>query len=564
MMRSFRPLLSALLATAALSAAAPAAATTYVMVEDPVLADQASAVVDARVVAVEPAPVAGRPATDYTVEIERLVAGSAPGTTLIVRVPGGVRPDGLELRIWGVPRFAVGERALLFLVPRDDGTFGILHLALGAFHRVPAAGSPPLALRDLAGAEVWDLPSLDPRAEGGRTRDYDAFAGWLEDRAAGIERPADYFLDTPPTALARISQRFTLIGGGGMNLRWFEFDSGGSVPWFAHSAGQAGLPGGGFDEFRQALQAWNGEPRTPVNLTFQGQTGANRGLVTFDGINVLLQGDPNGEIAGQFVCGAGGTLAIGGAWSSPSQVGDFQGETYRRIVGADIVMNDGIECNVNFNRCYPEFIALVYTHELGHTLGLGHSCGDGRSPSCADNPHLAEATMRASAQGDCRGAAIRADDAAGLRRLYMPPGGGRPRGPNAPGGLEGALKGAFVELRWQDNSEDEDGFRIYRSADGGDFVPLATVDANVTLYYDDSIAPATAYRYRIASFNGKGESGQSQAVTVPVPPVTPVTVDLALAQPGAFRVGEPVELRAAFSGPAAHAVWSFGGGAVGF
>ena len=558
-MRSCRPRL------AALWAAAPATATTYVMVHDPVLADQASAVVDARVVAVEPAPLAGRPATDYTVEIERLVAGSAPGTTLIVRVPGGVRPDGLELRVWGVPRFAVGERALLFLVPRDDGTFGILHLALGAFHRTAAAGSPPLALRDLAGAEVVDLPTLEPRAEAERARDYDAFAGWLADRAAGIERPADYFVDAPPAGLARISERFTLINGGGMNLRWFEFDSGGSVRWHANSAGQAGLPGGGFNEFRQSLQAWNGEARTPVNLTYAGQTGARTGFEDFDDLNTLLQGDPNGEIAGSFRCGSGGgTLAIGGAWSSADQVGNFQGETYRRILGADVVMNDGIECNEIFNRCYAQLIAVIYTHEIGHTLGLGHSCGDSRSPSCAGAPHLAEATMRASAQSDCRGAAIKADDAAGLRRLYQPPGGGRPRGPNAPGGLEGELREAFVELRWQDNSEDEEGFRIYRSADGGEFVPHATVNANVTVYFDDSIAPATAYRYRIASFNGQGESGQSQAVEVPVPPVTPVTVDLALGQPEEFRVGESVELRATFGGPAEHAVWDFGGGGVGF
>ncbi|HEX6199600.1 MAG TPA: hypothetical protein VF150_04990, partial [Thermoanaerobaculia bacterium] len=559
-----RRLVSALLA-AVLAAAVPASATTYVMVEDPVLADQAAAVVDARVVSVEPAPVAGRPATDYTVEIERLVAGSAPGTTLIVRVPGGVRPDGVELHLHGMPRFAVGERALLFLVPRNDGTFGILHLGLGAFHRVAAAGAPPLALRDLSDAQEVVLPGSKPSPDAGRARDYDAFAGWLADRGAGIERPADYFTETPPAALPRLAERFSLLGGGGLHVRWFEFDSGGSVPWQAHSAGQAGLPGGGFNEFKAALQAWNGESRTPVKLTFAGQTGASQGFEDFDGVNTLLQGDPNHEIDGKFRCGSGGgILAIGGPWTDPDRRGTFRGEEYLRAVGADIIMNDGVECQEIFNRCYAELIAVIYTHELGHTLGLGHSCGDSRSPSCAESSHLAEATMRASAQSDCRGAAIRPDDAAGLRRLYEPPGGGRPRGPAAPGDLAGDLRKAFVELRWKDNSEDEEGFRIYRSADGGDFEPLATVGPDVTVFFDDSIAPATAYRYRVAAFNAQGESGQSEPVAVPVPPVTPVTVDLALAQPEEFRVGEPVELRASFSGPAEIAEWDFGGGAVGF
>jgi hypothetical protein len=566
MMPPCRLLVSALLAAAILAAAVPASATTYVMVEDPVLADQASAVVDALVVSVEPAPVAGRPATDYTVEVERLVAGSAPGTTLIVRVPGGVRPDGMELQLHGMPRFTVGERALLFLVPRDDGTFGILHLGLGAFHRVAAAGSPPLALRDLSDAQEVVPPGSEASSDAGRARDYDAFAGWLADRAAGIERPADYFTETPPAALPRLAERFTLVNDGGLHRRWFEFDSGGSVPWEAHSAGQAGLPGGGFNEFKAALQAWNGESRTPVKLAFAGQTGASKGFDAFDDINTLLQGDPNNEISGSFRCGSGGTLAIGGTWAVGSQRGTFRGEEYIRVLGADIVMNDGVECNEIFNRCYGDFIAVIYTHELGHTLGLGHSCGDSRSPSCAGNPHLLEATMRASAQSDCRGAAIRSDDAAGLRRLYEPPGGGRPRGPAAPGSLEGDLRKAFVELRWVDNSEDEEGFRIYRSAGGGDFEPLATVGPDVTVFFDDSIAPATAYRYRVAAFNAKGESGQSQPVEVPVPPVTPVTVDLdlLLAPLEDIQVGKPVDLLARFAGPAEIAVWDFGGGAVGF
>lgn len=566
-MRSRRPLLFPLLALALLALVAglpPASATTYVMVDDPELADQAGVVVDAQIVSVEPAPATGRPATDYTVEVETLVAGSAPGTTLIVRVPGGARPDGLELRLHGVPRFTVGERALLFLVPRKDGTFGILHLGLGAFHRMAVPGRPPLAVRDLSEAEEVVRPGSEPSPERHGPRDYDAFAGWLADHAAGIERPADYFLDGQAAAMPGISERFTLVSQDGLNRRWFEFDSGGSVPWFAHSAGQPGVAGGGFSEFQQALRAWNNEPRTPVNLSFRGQTGASDGFEHFDGINTLLQGDPNDEIAGTFRCGSGGTLAIGGSWAAPSQRGTFRGEEYHRILGGDIIMNDGIECQSSFHSCFPAFLAHVYTHELGHTLGLGHSCGDSRSPSCQGNPQLAEATMRATAQPDCRGASIFADDIAGLRRLYAPPGGGGPRGPNAPSGLEGDLLQGFVELRWEDRSEDEVGFRIYRSADGAPFALLAAVEPDVTVFFDDSIAPATSYRYRVAAFNDRGESRRSDLIDVTVPPVTPVTVGLSLAPNQEIRVGEPVELLARLTGPAEIAEWDFEPGAVGF
>ena len=56
-----------------------------------------------------------------------------------------------------MPTFTAGERALLFLSPRPDGSFGIFQLFLGAFHEVPAGGRR-LALRQLAGARAVRPP----------------------------------------------------------------------------------------------------------------------------------------------------------------------------------------------------------------------------------------------------------------------------------------------------------------------------------------------------------------------------------------------------------------------
>ena len=95
-------------------------ATTYKMMSDDHLADAASAIAQVRVTAVEPSPVAGMPSTDYLVQIERLVKGFVPGSTLVVRVPGGIGADGLGLKIWGAPAFRRGERALLFLAPHAE------------------------------------------------------------------------------------------------------------------------------------------------------------------------------------------------------------------------------------------------------------------------------------------------------------------------------------------------------------------------------------------------------------------------------------------------------------
>jgi len=56
-------------------------------------------------------------------------------------------------------------------------------------------------------------------------------------------------------------------------------------------------------------------------------------------------------------------------------------------------------------------------------------------------------------------------------------------------------------LYWQDNSIDEDGFRIERATSpDGPFSPIATVGANVTEYMDDDLTPHTTYYYRVCGF----------------------------------------------------------------
>ncbi len=62
-----------------------------------------------------------------------------------------------------------------------------------------------------------------------------------------------------------------------------------------------------------------------------------------------------------------------------------------------------------------------------------------------------------------------------------------------------------VMLTWTDNSDNEDGFKIYKSMNGVDFDLLTTVGADVTTYTDSGLTRKTRYYYKVCAFNSYGE-----------------------------------------------------------
>ena len=84
-----------------------------------------------------------------------------------------------------------------------------------------------------------------------------------------------------------------------------------------------------------------------------------------------------------------------------------------------------------------------------------------------------------------------------------------PNPPLAPAGLTATVAGSNrINLTWQDNADDEDGFRLERNVDSA-FVEIAVLGANATSYADTGLAAEVTHAYRVRAFNIGGQSGYS-------------------------------------------------------
>jgi hypothetical protein len=93
--------------------------------------------------------------------------------------------------------------------------------------------------------------------------------------------------------------------------------------------------------------------------------------------------------------------------------------------------------------------------------------------------------------------------------------------PFAPSGVESkAISCAEIQIKWQDNSNNETGFRIYRNG-----VMVGEVSRNVEEYVDRNLKYATEYRYYILAYNPAGDSMSLEIVARTKNPPLTVRID---------------------------------------
>ena len=95
--------------------------------------------------------------------------------------------------------------------------------------------------------------------------------------------------------------------------------------------------------------------------------------------------------------------------------------------------------------------------------------------------------------------------------------------PAAPSALQATpLAAGQIQLDWADNSGNETGFAIERSANGTTgWQEIVLAIENTTTYQDTGLAPGTSYFYRVLTYNQNGNSGYSNTASATTAEVAP-------------------------------------------
>lgn len=313
------------------------------------------------------------------IAVEERVKGIDAGTRFVEIVQWGGQLGDEWMAESGAPSFAKDERVLLFLRRNARGEWTSYGLSLGAFR---FDGETLTRGDEIAGFDEDGNVHIE------RARSRGAFLAFVR----GETSRADYFVSAPAVRPIQPHANFTSSGytsrfedsvdtpirrtGSFLTVAWQLFGTQNDLDLAAAvDAGNA---------------AWNAQ--SPSIHYSRSATPASAGRSGDDFEARVIANDPFGEI-GQSCCPGAAAVTF---WFGRNATHPFNGETFRTLTHADIVVNHSL----TLANTGQQLFDTIITHELGHSLGLRHSDQDNRlAGTCA--PPL-DCCINTSERGNCR------------------------------------------------------------------------------------------------------------------------------------------------------------------
>ena len=176
--------------------------------------------------------------------------------------------------------------------------------------------------------------------------------------------------------------------------------------------------------------------------------------------------------------------------------------------------NQGDQHNIEDSGGSAGAYSYSYGHRLCQTGGfrtvMSYSCTGGSRVSYFSNPAVSLTTGEATGTATANNALSMTNTKAIVAAFRSTP----VALPNTPGNLSAAsLSSSQIALTWLDNSSNETGFRLERSANGINWSEFAVVGSNVTSFTDTGLTGSTTYQYRARAYNSGGNSSYSNIGT---------------------------------------------------
>jgi hypothetical protein len=336
--------------------ASAASATVFQATNDRQLLDRSDAIVVATVRdSVSRLRADGYVVTDYRLDVEQTLKGTAAGTITVSEIGGAAGQRFTVIADSAV--YTPGERVMVLLRKRGDGTYLTTSMAMGKFSFTRDAAGESVLTRD-----VSEL-TADP------ARNADQFARFVRGVSQGQVTNEAY--TTKLTPIASVLHPHVLDAAPasaycvsfGSPLRW-PGGEGGTVHFYVNGT----LPGvpNAASSIGNGLSAWTADPN--AGITLAGGDSPPPGTSTtpaFDFVNVIYLNQT--APAGVGICDGSEACTILSGHTETTH--SFHGETFISIQDADVVVTSSSP---------SQFDALI-THEFGHGIGFRHA--DAGTPS---------------------------------------------------------------------------------------------------------------------------------------------------------------------------------------